>query len=100
MGTPAEYDFITGPDVSAILKQACCLAYTNDQHYMQLNIALLQSHSFCITAAVALYNVGLSILVIAFRLRSSPESVEHYIRDCFAAVGPLTAKAIAGAYLT
>jgi hypothetical protein len=35
-------------------------AYTNNQHYMWLNIAVLQSHSFYITAAAALDNVGLS----------------------------------------
>jgi len=57
------------------------------------------SHSNCITAAVALYNAGASIPVIAFRLRWSPESVEFYLRNCFKAIGPLTLKAIEGAHL-
>lgn len=98
-GAPGEYSFITGDDVSHVLQRACCLAYPDVNHYMRENINLLKSHSFRITAAVALHNAGVSIPVIAFRLRWDPESVKHYIRDCFTAVGPLTSKAIAGAFL-
>ena len=97
---PGQYAFINGSDVQNVMQEACRMAYPDPNHYMRLHIHLLLSHSNRITAAVALYNAGTDIPVIAHRLRWSPETVEFYIRDCFRAVGPLTEKAIEGAYLT
>lgn len=96
---PGAYAFLNGSDVSEVMQRACRLAYRNEQHYLRLHIHLLHSHSNRITAAVALYNAGVPIPVIAYRLRWSPESVVFYIRDCFKAIGPLTEKAITGTYL-
>ena len=95
-----QYAFLDGSDVQNVMQAACRRAYPDPNHYMRLHIHLLMSHSNSITAAVALYNSGAKIPVIAHRLRWSPETVEFYIRDCFRAVGPLTEKAIEGAYLT
>jgi len=93
------YTFITGEDVSSVMQFACKLAYPNPNHYMRLHIHLIQSHSNCITAAVALFHAGIKIPVIAYHLRWHEESVSFYLRDCFKAIGSLTAKAVQGAYL-
>jgi len=44
---------------------------------------LIMSHSNCITAAVALFHVGISIPVIAYHLHWSEESVAFYLHECF-----------------
>lgn len=99
-GAPANsFAFINKDDVKDVMQHACRLAYPDPNHYLRLNIHLLMSHSNRITAAVALYNAGKSIPVIAFRLRWCVESVTFYLRDCFSAIGPLTEAAITGAYL-
>jgi hypothetical protein len=93
------FTFLTGDDVSRVMQKACVLAYPNPDHYMRRHIQLIQSHSNRITAAVALFNAGVSIPTIAHRLRWSEESVQFYLRDCFRAIGPLTQKAILGSHL-
>lgn len=96
---PRSFAFINKDDVKEVMQHACRQAYPDPNHYLRLNIHLLMSHSNRITAAVALYNAGKSIPVIAFRLRWSVDSVTFYLRDCFMAIGPLTEAAITGAYL-
>jgi hypothetical protein len=96
---PRTFTMITGDTVSSVMQRACQLAYPDPNHYCRLNINLLMSHSNRVTAAVALYNAGINIPVIAYRLRWSVESVTFYLRDCFMAIGPLTEAAINGAYL-
>ena len=66
---------------------------------MHKNYKLIDCHSNRVTAAVALANAGHSADVIAYRLRWKPESVEHYLRECFRAIGPLCASTIEGAML-
>jgi hypothetical protein len=96
---PRTFTMITGNTVSSVMQQACQLAYPDPNHYCRLNINLLMSHSNRVTAAIALYNAGINIPVIMYRLRWSVESVTFYLRDCFMAIGPLTEAAINGAYL-
>ena len=96
---PHMYAFIKGEHVQDVMRRACRLAYPDPNHYLRIHIHLLMSHSNRITAAVAMYNAGVSIPVIAFRLRWSPESVSFYLRDCFRAIGSLTQAAIEGAYI-
>lgn len=98
-GAPGDYTFISGADVQDVLQFACRLAYPNPNHYLRLHIHCLMSHSNRVTAAVALYNAGVKESVIAHKLRWSEESVKYYIRDCFKAIGPLTEKAVRGAFL-
>ena len=52
-----------------------------------------------VTAAVALSNAGMDIDAIAYRLRWSPPSVTHYLRECSTAIDTLTEKAITGAMI-
>ena len=96
---PGQIAFLTRENVQEVMQFACRLAYPNPQHYMRTHCHLLMSHSNRVTAAVAMFNAGLSIEVIAQRLRWSEESVKYYLRDCFKAIGSLTEKAIEGAFL-
>ena len=98
-GKPNSFAMLNGDDVKQVMQRACVLAYPDQNHYLRINIDLLMSHSNRITAAVALFNSGVSIPVIAHRLRWSVESVTFYLRDCFKAIGPLTEAAIMGASL-
>jgi hypothetical protein len=95
-----QYAFLQGDHVCSVMQKACRMAYPDPNHYMRKHIALLQSHSNRITAAVALYNAGETEEVIAFRLRWSVETVRFYLRECFKVVGPLTEQAIRGATLS
>jgi hypothetical protein len=90
---------IKGDHVQSVMRHACRQAYPDPNHYLQLNIKLLMSHSNRITAAVALYNANVPIPEIAFCLRWFIDSVTFYLRDCFKAIGPLTEAATNGAYL-
>lgn len=100
VGAPAGgFSFLNGTDVKNVMQKACVLAYPDPSHYMRLHAHLLQSHSNRVTAAVALFNAGVPIPVIAHRLQWNVESVTFYLRDCFRAIGPLTQKAILGASL-
>jgi len=94
-----EYSFLNGTHVKDVMQQAVRWAYPDPNHYMRLHEHLVMSHSNRVTAAVALFNAGVPIPVIAHRLRWSVDSVTFYLRDCFRAIGPLTQKAVQGAYL-
>jgi hypothetical protein len=93
------YRYLTSRNVIKIMREACILAYPDITHYMRIHIHCIVAHSNRVTAAVALANAGLSIDAIAFRLRWSPASVQHYLRDCSKAIGRQTAAAISGATL-
>ena len=97
--TPGQFAFLDGDIVRDVMRFACRLAYPDPRHYMRLHSHLIMSHSNRVTAAVALYNAGVAIPIIAHCLRWSVESVSFYLRDCFRAIGPLTLKAIEGAHL-
>ena len=75
-------------------------AHPEPNHYLRKNIRGLTSHSLRVTAAVALYNAGVSIDEIAFRLRWHSEAVKLYLRDHYAHIGDLTKKVIVGAYIS
>jgi hypothetical protein len=96
---PGQFTLLNGDIVRDVMRFACRLAYPDPRHYMRLHCHLIMSHSNRVTAAVALYNAGVDIPVIAHRLRWSVDSVSFYLRDCFRAIGPLTLKAIEGAHL-
>jgi len=94
------YTFLRSYDVITRMQAVCRLAHPDKDSFFYKNAALMVSHSNRVTAAVTLQNAGLSIDNIAFRLRWSPESVKHYLRDCSHAVGELTLQAVKGALLS
>lgn len=94
-----QFAFLMGCHIKSVMQDACRLAYPDPQHYMRQHIHCIMSHSNRVTAAVALKNAGVPDEDIAFRLRWSLEAVKFYLRDCYKAIGHLTAKAIEGAFL-
>jgi hypothetical protein len=94
-----RYTYIRSQDIIDDIRTACELAYPDPSHFLRVNISRLVAHSNRVTAAVALYNAGFSIEKIADRLRWSPVSVKHYIRECSQAVGKLTEATIVGAII-
>ena len=72
-------------------------AHPDPKHYLRIHIKRLVSHSNRVTAAVALYNAGVKIEDIAFRLRWNSDAVRFYLRDCFRTVGELTERVVNGA---
>ncbi|GKZ00904.1 hypothetical protein MPSEU_001042100 [Mayamaea pseudoterrestris] len=93
------YEYLQSRDIIKVMRQAVVGAYPDKRHYLRSNITRIVAHSNRVTAAVALQNAGLSIEEIAFRLRWSPPSVQHYLRESTHEVGRLTMKAIEGAVL-
>ena len=89
--------YLTSAVIVAELRKTCVLAFPNPSHYHRRHIKCLVAHSTRVTVAVALWNCGVPPETIAFRLRWTQQSVEHYLRDCSKAIGPLTTKAIMGA---
>jgi hypothetical protein len=89
---------IRGKHIQQFMQRACTLTYTNPQHFMRLHVKLLATHSIRITAAVALFNAGVSEDDISFRLRWNSDAVKFYLRECRRTIGDLTSKAIIGAY--
>ena len=94
-----RYNFITGNDVRNVMQRACIDAYPDENSYMRIHINEIVSHSNRVTAAVALYNAGVSIEDIAFRLRWSPESVKFYLRETMIKADAMTLAAIRGAWM-
>ena len=89
---------IKGEHVQEYLQDACRRAHPDSNHYLRQHIHCLMSHCFRVTAAVALFNAGVSISDIAWRLRWSKKSVEKYLRDCARIINELSFKAMDGAY--
>jgi hypothetical protein len=94
-----RYTYLRSQDIIDDIRHACELAYPDRNHFLRVHISRLVAHSNRVTAAVALYNAGFSIEKIADRLRWSPQSVKHYIRECSQAVGKLTEATIVGALI-
>ena len=93
-----RYTYLRSTDIIKIMRKACREAFP-PEHFLHQNVHLLVAHSTRVTAAVALYNSGLSIAAIAYRLRWSEPSVTHYIREATTKIESLTEDAIAGATL-
>ncbi|GKY95479.1 hypothetical protein MPSEU_000509500 [Mayamaea pseudoterrestris] len=93
------YDYLQSRDIIKVMRAAVVGAYPNPQHFLRQNVTRIVAHSNRVTAAVALQNAGLDIQEIAFRLRWSAPSVQHYLRESSQEVGRLTLKAIQGAVL-
>jgi len=93
-----RYTYLRSSDIIRLMRRACKEAFP-PEHFLHQNVHLLVAHSTRVTAAVALYNSGLSIAAIAYRLRWSEPSVTHYIREATTQIGSLTEDAIAGATL-
>lgn len=96
---PARTVLLVANDVVRIMRKACIDAYPDPTNYHRINAHRIDAHSARVFAAVCLRNAGISINEIAFRLRWQPESVEHYLRDCFCAIGRLTDAAIRGSLM-
>ena len=97
--TSGSYTFLTNNDVTRVMRKACKDAYPNKDHFLHRHVTRIVAHSNRVTAAVALYAAGVSIKEIAFRLRWEEESVDHYLRESFQAIGNLTLAAIKGAIM-
>lgn len=92
------YTFLQNNDVTDEMRATCLRTYPDKKHYMNINYKLIMAHSVRVTAAVVLHNAGLQYDVIAFRLRWSPDSVKHYVRECSGdPMGDLSAAVVTGA---
>ena len=94
------YAFLQGAHVVSVMRKACVAAHPDPDHYLRLHIKRLVSHSNRVTAAVALYNAGVPIEDISFRLRWNSDAVKFYLRDCYRTIGDLTQRALMGALMT
>jgi hypothetical protein len=95
----AGYRYLCSSEVITMMRQTCVDAYPDKSSYHRIHIKCIVSHSNRVTAAVALSNSGLSIDEIAYRLRWSPQSVSHYLRECSKALGKYMDAAIHGVHL-
>ena len=84
--------------IKAYLAAACEIAHPNATHHLREHCDLLMSHSFRVTAAVILFNAGVPIDDIAYRLRWHSDSVKKYLRDCARTIHDLSLRAMEGAY--
>lgn len=96
-GTSTGYTFLTNDDVTQELRATCLRTYLDKNHYMHKNHKCIMAHSVRVTAAVALYTAGQAFDTIAFRLRWSVQSVQHYIRECCQHIGKLCDAVLIGA---
>ena len=93
------YTYLRSKDMIRVMRSVVIEAYPDPSHYMRLDINSIDCHSNRVTAALALHLAGLSDENIAFKLRWSPESVKHYIRDCNKHIGHATLSVIRGHFL-
>jgi len=92
------YTFLQNNDVTDEMRATCLRTYPDKTHHYNQNYKLIMAHSVRVTAAVMLNVAGLSFEVIAFRLRWSPESVKHYVRECSGhQIGALSQAVLTGA---
>ena len=96
-GETTGYTFLTNDDVTQELRATCLRTYPDKNHYMNKNHKCVMAHSVRVTAAVALYTAGQAFDTIAFRLRWSVQSVQHYIRECCQHIGELCDAVLVGA---
>ncbi|GKY92329.1 hypothetical protein MPSEU_000204000 [Mayamaea pseudoterrestris] len=95
-----DYTYLTSGDIIKIMRKAVEGAYPDPAHFLRQNITRIVAHSNRVTAAVALANANMSEDEIAYRLRWSPPSVKHYLRECSIKINELTKNTIAGAIKT
>ena len=95
-----SYTYLMSRDIIKIMRSAVVGAYPNANHFLRLNTDRIVAHSNRVTAAVALSNAGMDIDAIAFRLRWSPPSVSHYLRECSSAIDKITQNTLVGAMIT
>ena len=93
------YAFLKSTHIVSILRRACVQAHPDPQHYLRIHVKRLVSHSNRVTAAVALYNAGVPVEDISFRLRWNSDAVKFYLRDCYRTIGHLTERALVGALM-
>jgi hypothetical protein len=91
---------VSSSHVKIFLQQVCIRAHPEPNHYLRIHIDQLVSHSYRVTAAVALSNAGVSIDDITFRLRWNSDAVQRYLRDGTRAINELSFKAMKGAYMS
>ena len=89
----------SSPDVIPVIRKAVADAHPDPKHRVHSIMDRFVAHSVRVTAAVALYNVGWKREDIAFRLRWTPEAVEHYIREASVKIDLVTAQTLAGAIM-
>jgi hypothetical protein len=97
--TKGNYTYLQSRDIIKVMRSAVDGAYPDPNHFLRLHKERIVAHSNRVTAAVALANAGMSIEQIAFRLRWSPPSVQHYLRETSMQVDLLTKNAIRGAQI-
>jgi hypothetical protein len=91
---------IWGHHVAKFLKDACLRAQLDPHHYIRLHIDQLMAHCLRVTATVLFSNAGVTVDDISFHLRWNSDAVLHYIRDNDGLVDEITARVVAGAFLT
>jgi hypothetical protein len=96
-GIDKGYVYLTNTDVTQELRATCLRTYPDKNHYMNKKCQCIMAHSVRVTAAVALYTAGQTFDTIAFRLRWSVQSVQHYIRECCQHIGELSDAVLIGA---
>lgn len=96
---PHHYTYLRSKDMIRVMRSVAVETYPDPLHYMRQDITSIDCHSNRVTAALALHLSGLSDEQIAFKLRWSPESVKHYIRDCNKHIGQATISVIRGHFL-
>ncbi len=91
------YDFLKSEHIIKLLRSLCVRIFPDENHYFRQHISDIVAHSLRVTAAVALKTSGADIPDIAFRLRWTEDSVQHYSRECSDQIDNLTRQAMAGA---
>ena len=91
------FTYLTPTDVIRTMRATCLATYPDPEHFLHKNVNRIVAHSLRVTAAVALFNMGYSIEGIAYRLRWQPQSVQHYLRECFKHSDERTKSVIEGA---
>jgi hypothetical protein len=89
---------VRGRHVQQFMQKACILAHPDARHHLRRYIHCLMTHCGRVTAAVALFNAGASIDLIAFCLRWKSDAVRLYLRDCYRSIGTLTSDVLRGAF--
>src|SRR6056300_546661 len=77
------YRFLRDSKITAVMRQACVLAYPDPNHFYRRNIKYLVTHCVRVTAAYVMKLGGAENDEIAHSKRWHPTSVPTYLRDGF-----------------
>ena len=88
--------YMNGPKIQKTLACAVQAAYPDKSHIAYEVINKFSAHSLRCTAAMALISQGLSIEVVAHRLRWNSDAIKRYLREARLSVDEITAVALAG----